>query len=132
LRKARTPGLRVCVADDDPAIRLVLASSLEHLGHRVEPCRNGDEVLEKALPGAFDLLLIDLEMEGPGGIEVLSTLHRRAVETPAILMSSRFPAESWSAGFKYANVSLLLKPFSLETLERAISDHRSYPGRTFR
>lgn len=132
MKKTRTPGLRVCIADDDPAIRQVLASSLEHLGHQVELCRNGAEVLEKVVPDAFDFLLIDLEMEAPGGIEVLGTLHRREVETPAILMSSRFPAESWSTGFKYANVSLLLKPFSLETLERAISDHRSFPGRTFR
>jgi len=132
LKKAPTPGLRVCVADDDPAIRQVLASVLEHLGHRVELCRNGVDVLEKAVRGAFDLLLIDLEMESPGGIEVLGHLHRNEVETPAILMASRFPDESWSARLKYVNVSLLLKPFSLETLKRAIVDHRSFPGRTFR
>ena len=132
MKKARAPGLRVCLADEDPIIRQVLASALEHLGHRVELCLNGGEVLEKAVPGAFDLLLIDLKMEAPDGIEVVGTLHRREVETPTILMSNRFPAESWSTGLKYANVSLLLKPFSLETLERAISDHRSFPGRTFR
>jgi len=132
LNRGRKPGLRVCVADDDPEIRRLLATSLEHLGHLVEVCDSGQEVLDRVVPGAFDLLLIDLEMEAPDGIEVLGSLHEREVEIPAILMSSCFPAYSWSARLKYANVSLLLKPFTLDILERAISDHGSYPGRTFR
>ena len=132
MRHARTSGLRICVADDDPALRRLLQLALERLGHQVVLCDGGSAALETVDADAFDLLFLDLEMEYPGGLEVLSTLQARKIETPAILMSSRFPEEPWTNRSQYANVSLILKPFSLDILERALQDYRYYPGRTFR
>jgi CheY-like chemotaxis protein len=125
-------ALRICVADDDPALRRLLQLALERLGHQVALCESGTAALERVQAGAFDLLFLDLEMDHPGGLEVLSALQAQKIETPAILMSSRFPDEPWTNRSQYANVSLILKPFSLDILERALQDHRYYPGRTFR
>jgi DNA-binding NtrC family response regulator len=132
VKRARTPELRICVADDDAGLRQLLQLALEHLGHRVVLCDGGSAALGVVKAGSFDLLFLDLEMEHPGGLEVLSSLQERKIETPAILMSSRFPDEPWTNRSQYANVSLLLKPFSLDILERALQDYRYYPGRTFR
>lgn len=126
------PGLRVCVVDDDRTLLRLLQLALERLGHQATLCDSGAAALEIVEADAFDLLFLDLEMDYPGGLDVLSALQARKIETPAILMSSRFPDEPWTNRSQYANVSLILKPFSLDILERALQDYRYYPGRTFR
>lgn len=126
------PGLRVCVVDDDRTLLRLLQLALERLGHQATLCDSGAAALEIVEADAFDLLFLDLEMDYPGGLDVLSALQARKIETPAILMSSHFPVEPWTNRSQYANVSLILKPFSLDILERALQDYRYYPGRTFR
>ena len=132
MKRSRTSGLRICVADDDPTLRGLLRLALERLGHQVVLCGSGHAVLETVEADLFDVLFLDLDMDYPGGLEVLSALQARKIETPAILMTSRFPDEPWTNRAQYANVSLILKPFSLDILERALQDYRYYPGRTFR
>lgn len=128
----QTLGLRICVTEADPKVLHFLETALEYLGHQVELCNSGEHLLRTAGPGAFDLLLLDLQLQPQDGLELLKVIQEREIQTPAILMSSRHPTGFWSTRLRYANVTLLLKPFSLEVLERAIRDHKSYPGRTFR
>jgi two-component system, OmpR family, KDP operon response regulator KdpE len=132
MNPAPTRGLRICVSEDDPAVLRLLETALSYYGHRVVGCPSEDAVLARVEPGAFDLLLLDLQMGPLGGLELLGLLQGRDVDTPAILMSSRYPTEFWSSKLQYANVSLLLKPFALDVLERAVADHRAFPGRVFR
>jgi class 3 adenylate cyclase len=57
--------------DDNKVNRMVLSRSLEQQGHVVETAENGREGLEKFRTGAFDLMLLDIEMPEMNGFEVL-------------------------------------------------------------
>jgi class 3 adenylate cyclase len=62
---------RLLVVDDNKINRMLLSRSLELQGHLVETAENGKEGLEKLHSGAFDLVLLDIEMPEMDGFQVL-------------------------------------------------------------
>jgi len=62
---------RLLVVDDNKINRMLLSRSLETQGHLVETAENGKEGLEKIRTGAFDLVLLDIEMPEMDGFQVL-------------------------------------------------------------
>ncbi|GAB4546195.1 MAG: hypothetical protein Fur002_21030 [Anaerolineales bacterium] len=62
---------RLLVIDDNKVNRMVLARSLEQLGHSVETAEDGEEGMQKLHSKAFDLVLLDIEMPKMNGFEVL-------------------------------------------------------------
>ncbi len=62
---------RLLVVDDNKINRMLLSRSLETQGHLVETAENGKEGLEKIRTGAFDLILLDIEMPEMDGFQVL-------------------------------------------------------------
>jgi two-component system sensor histidine kinase RpfC len=81
---AATPGrqehvptrpLSILVAEDNPVNRRVIAMILRRAGHRVELVTNGDEASESLAKGSYDLAILDVNMPGTSGIDVVR-LHR--------------------------------------------------------
>lgn len=67
---------RVLLAEDDPAIARLAQFHLEQMGAQVEWAKDGKEAVEKALAGAFDLLLLDIDMPEKDGFEVVAELRK--------------------------------------------------------
>ena len=83
-------GARLLVADDNKVNRLLLARSLEVLGHRVAMAENGRVALDMLKRESFDLLLLDMEMPEMTGFEVLEHLATdlQLRDLPVIVTSS--------------------------------------------
>jgi class 3 adenylate cyclase len=81
---------RLLVADDNKVNRLLLARSLELQGHSVACAANGRLALEMLREGAFDLLLLDMEMPEMDGFQLLEQLRAepRLRDLPVIVTSS--------------------------------------------
>lgn len=81
---------RLLVADDNKVNRLLLARSLELLGHKVASAENGRIALEMLEREPFDLLLLDMEMPELDGFAVMERLARdpRLADLPVIVTSS--------------------------------------------
>jgi CheY-like chemotaxis protein len=62
---------RILVADDDPVIRTLLSEALSGAGHTVEAFQDGQAALKGAGAARLSLLLLDLEMPGRRGSDVL-------------------------------------------------------------
>lgn len=71
IKSVPTEPARLLVVDDNMINRMVLSRNLEQDGHIVETAENGKEGLEKFRTGAFDLMLLDIEMPVMNGFEVL-------------------------------------------------------------
>lgn len=116
---------RILLIDDDEAVRLVLRTSLELMGHEVEVAGNGREGLGKALAEKFDLVITDLIMPEKEGIETIQELRRRRPALKIIAMSGggRGNAADYLplAGLLGASRTLA-KPFSHEDLARAVQE----------
>jgi len=83
-------GARLLVADDNKVNRLLMARSLDLLGHRVALAENGRIALEMLRGEAYDLLLLDIEMPEMDGFQVLEHLKAdvQLRDVPVIVTSS--------------------------------------------
>ncbi len=121
--EARAP--RVLVADDDPDISAFLELALDQAGHQVELASDGQRALELGRTGRFELLLLDINMSGLSGDEVLAKL--RQGQSPGASMKVVIITASRSDDVRRRCEELgcdgfLLKPFSLQKLLAEVSE----------
>jgi two-component system KDP operon response regulator KdpE len=82
---------RILVVDDDPQLRRVMRMTLVGQGYEVFAVASGDEALEKMRAGKFDLVILDVNMPGLGGIETCRLM--RSSSNAAIIMLTVRDAE---------------------------------------
>ena len=75
---------KVLVVDDEPQIRRVLRTTLSAQGYEVYDARSGEDALESIREERFDLILLDMNMPGMGGLETCRQI--RATSEAAIIM----------------------------------------------
>ena len=78
--------LKIAIADDEPAIRALLAAWLTKLGHLVVAVADGAELVDVCRTGVYDLAISDVQMPGLDGVTAADVL-RREWGVPVILMS---------------------------------------------
>ena len=86
-----TPRLLLC--DDSPVERLALAHYLRTSGFQVDEAGDGNTALQILKNRNFDLLLLDLQMPGLSGFDVLNYVHEHRRALPVILLSGMPPDE---------------------------------------
>lgn len=69
---------RILVVDDDPQIRRVMKVTLTGQGYEVDDAKNGEEALEKLREHRFDLVLLDMNMPGMGGLETCGLIRSQS------------------------------------------------------
>jgi CheY-like chemotaxis protein len=62
------PAIRILAVDDEPAIRRALRAPLLELGFQFTEASRGEEALQLLHSGAYDAVLLDINMPGIGGI----------------------------------------------------------------
>ncbi len=124
---------RILVADDDPSIRLLVATYLRRQGFQLLEACNGREALEEMRAGHADLVLLDLMMPEVSGLEVLSA---RAADPsirqiPVIVLSANGkPKVSADVGDKGV-WAVIPKPFDLDVLLTTVAacfEHTDAPS----
>jgi two-component system NtrC family sensor kinase len=115
---------RVLVVDDQTPVRELVAAVLAADGHSVETARDGADAL-RLLDAAkrYDLIVSDLKMPGLDGPSLYLELTRRWPDTrPHLLFISGFVDSPEYSGFlQGTQVQVLLKPFAVDDLSRAVS-----------
>jgi DNA-binding response OmpR family regulator len=113
---------RILVIDDEPNIRTMMRLALEFAGYELETASDGKEGLEKFGDGSgWDLVLLDQRMPGLGGTEVQAEIRRRAPGTHLILITAFGTIDMALEAMKSGAVDFLRKPFSADTLRRAVA-----------
>jgi len=106
---------RILLVDDEPQIRRVMRTTLIDHGYEVSEARTGEEALEKVREDRFDLILLDVNMPGMGGIEACRAL--RSGSDAAILMLTIRNTERDKVGALDAGADdYVTKPFSTPEL----------------
>ena len=116
-------GGRILVAEDDRAMRKLIARTLRNDGHRVTEAASGRDAVQR-LGNAiheggvrfYDLVISDIRMPGPSGLELLSGLRAGDWSVPVILVTAFGDAETHRQARRLGAVSVLDKPFNLELL----------------
>ncbi|MBL0312870.1 MAG: response regulator transcription factor [Holophagaceae bacterium] len=121
---------RILVIEDDPAIRRGVLSSLRFNGY--ETLEAADEIagLELARGENFDLLLLDLNLPGGDGLEILRAVREHSKTVPVIILTARGEQEDRVKGLKLGADDYVVKPFgALELLARIEAVLRRSPSR---
>jgi len=102
---------RIMVVDDDPQIRRVLRTALVAQGYEVIDARNGDEALEKIRDEKVDLVILDMNMPGMGGLETCRTI-RSTSDIPIIMLTVRDAESDKIEALDAGADDYVTKPFS--------------------
>jgi len=107
---------RILVVEDEPAIRSGLVDALAAFGHRCESSGRGDEGLELALSGGFDLILLDVMLPGLDGLTVCRRLRSSLPAQGILLLTARGAEADVLDGFRAGADDYVGKPFSIAQL----------------
>ena len=124
--RARVKPMRVLIADDHAANRMVLQGVLQKAGHRVMAVDDGEEALDALAVGDFELAVVDLHMPSLSGIDLLRQLrvmeaggHAR---TPVVVLSADATPESVQACKDAGARAFIAKPFAVAKLLDGIAE----------
>lgn len=105
------PALKVLVAEDDPAIRDLLAHHLEREGFGVVVAGDGNTAL-RAARSAADLIVLDVGLPAIDGLEITRTLRREKRTTPIVMLTARADEVDRIVGLELGADDYVVKPFS--------------------
>lgn len=108
----------VLFADDDAAMRQMVAAALESNGYRVRLARSGAEALEQLRQAAPDLLLLDYRMGTPNGFEVCRSVKTdpHLQHLPVLIITGQGSVDYRLQGFDAGADDYLAKPFDVREL----------------
>ncbi len=115
-----SPVPSVLVVEDDPALRDLVASTLEDEGYRVATAADGAEALEKVRADPPRAIVLDLMLPVMDGVAFLLACRAdpRCREIPVVVTSARYQG---AAGLALGAAAFLAKPFDLDALVRTVA-----------
>lgn len=106
----------VLIVDDDEAVLTMLRKVMKSSGIESDAARSGGEAIELTSRGHYDLMLLDINMPGMDGFEVIQTLRGRGLKLPIIVVSGRKEDYDALYGLDIGADDYLTKPFNPVTL----------------
>jgi CheY-like chemotaxis protein len=122
LQPGRNYPRRILAADDDPVVREFLKLYLAVAGAEVEVVDDGEPAIAR-LGDGYDLLVLDLDMPGKTGFDVLRALAASppARPLPVVVLTSRTDAGAIAEAFELGAAAYVLKPISRDAITAKVS-----------
>jgi len=108
--------MRIAVVEDNVAVAQAIAFHLNDEGHAVDIYIDGNEALEQVGADTADLLILDINLPGTNGLDVLRELRRAECTFPVLLLTARADTQDRVAGLDAGADDYLVKPFELPEL----------------
>jgi DNA-binding NtrC family response regulator len=120
--------MEILVVEDSPEVSLVTVEYLTELGHQAVAVSDAEGAVEQLARRSFDAVMTDVSLPGMSGIELARDLVKRYPRLPVVISSGYgvLNIASLLNGTE-GNVSVLPKPYDMETLERTL--HRAIASR---
>src|SRR6516164_11563653 len=112
-----TPCLKLLLVDDDDDMRDDLVQLFRKQGHEVTAAVSGEDALNKAAHARFDIALLDLQLPGISGIDLLAKLKERQPELEALMLTAHSSIETAVEAMRRGAYDYLTKPFRAADLE---------------
>ena len=116
------PSHSILLIDDEPILRETISDSLRHEGFEVTMASNGKEGLESFKSKNHDLVIVDLIMEGMGGIEVSKEIAKLQPETPVMILTGHGSLATAIEAVQLKLYDYILKPIDRAALVEKVYD----------
>lgn len=120
--------MRLLVVEDEKDLCDTIAKVLYDSGYEVDTCYDGEEALDYILTEEYDLIVLDLNLPGMDGMDILKELRQKNEETKVLILSARSQIADKVEGLDAGANDYMEKPFHLQELEARI---RSLTRRKF-
>lgn len=116
--------MRILLIEDNIDIGEAISARLSRHGHHVTHIDDGAEGENFALAGGFDALILDINLPGRNGFEILGALRKSGMDTPTLVLTARNQTADKIDLLDLGADDYLVKPFDMDELEarlRAVS-----------
>ena len=104
-------------ADDEKSLQELMRLELPRMGHEVTVCPDGDTAVAALDRNTYDCILVDLDMPGRNGIEVIARAKQLSPDTEAVILTGKSSLETAVAALRHGTFDYLTKPCKLVDLE---------------
>ena len=108
--------MKLFLVEDEKQLSEALQQILIKNKYSVDAVYNGDEGLDYALTGVYDVIILDIMLPKLNGIEILKMIRKRKISTPVILLTAKGSVEDRILGLDSGADDYLPKPFSPDEL----------------
>ncbi len=115
-----TPKGRVFLVDDEPLIVSMLTRALRNEGYEVFAETSTDGVIDKIMAVSPDLLILDINMPGQNGLDILKLVRAKEIPVHLIMLTANDTAETAAEAMSLGADNYLTKPFDLDTIKTAV------------
>lgn len=108
--------MHILLVEDDPILGDGINAGLKQDGYKVDWVTDGQKAIASLQKASFDLLMLDLNLPGRSGMEVLHDLRVNNQELPVLILTARDTIEDRVKGLDSGADDYLVKPFDLDEL----------------
>ena len=119
---------KVLIVDDDETIRDTLYELLSE-NYLCQTAETAEKAFSRLAADTYDVVLTDISMPGLSGLELLGHVRQRFPDTPVIIISGIGDEEHAQGLIKLGAFEFLLKPFSLDVVEKCVKRATEYRRR---
>ncbi len=112
--------MRLLLVEDDEMLGQGIQKALIRDGYQVDWLTDGAQALQAIRTDPFELVLLDLQLPGKDGIEVLQTIRRESISTPVLIMTARDTVDERVLGLDSGADDYIVKPVALKELRSRI------------
>lgn len=109
--------MKILLLEDEYMLRISITEFLDDLGFEVVQFSNGEKAFDAIYESHFDLFLLDVNVPGMNGFDLLRTLRKEGNKTPAIFLTSMVNVNDLQEGYKSGCCDYIRKPFDLTELQ---------------
>jgi DNA-binding NtrC family response regulator len=109
--------LKILFADDEPALQELMHLELPRMGHEVTVCPDGATAVAALERNTYDCILVDLDMPGLNGIQVIGKCKELSPDTDAVVLTGKSSFETAVQALRHGAVDYLTKPCKLVDLK---------------
>ncbi|MEO1398429.1 MAG: response regulator transcription factor, partial [Pseudomonadota bacterium] len=109
--------MRIAIVEDNRPLADGIAKAFEADGHGVDQLHDGDAAERFLISESADLIILDVNLPGRSGLEILSTLRTHKIQTPVLMLTARDATHDKISGLDLGADDYLTKPFDLAELK---------------
>lgn len=115
--------MKIFLLEDDYSLNQIISNTLEQKGFFLTSVENGYEAMTSILNSSFDLYILDINVPGFNGHEVLKVIREHHNSLPVIIISAQQDIDSIAKAYELGCNDYLKKPFELEELMLHVKYH---------
>lgn len=108
--------MRILVIEDEYSLADIIMTKLKNEKYNVDISSDGEDGLNNALSGIYDLIILDIMLPKINGLDILKEIKENNIDTKVIMLTAKASLDDKLLGFKYGANDYLTKPFHMEEL----------------